>query len=65
LRQYITTHKASLDNYDFSGTNLTKDFYEKSLNSLLSKLGDNEISEKDAEMMSRLGFKNPKAFMPQ
>ena len=65
LRQYITTHKAGLDNYDFSGTNLTKDFYEKSLNSLLSKLEDNEISEKDAEMMSRLGFKNPKAFMPQ
>lgn len=65
LRQYITTHKASLNNYDFSGTNLTKDFYEKSLNSLLSNLGDNEISEKDAEMMSRLGFKNPKAFMPQ
>ena len=65
LRQYITTYKAGLDNYDFSGTNLTKDFYEKSLNSLLSNLGDNEISEKDAEMMSRLGFKNPKAFMPQ
>lgn len=65
LRQYITTHKAGLDNYDFSGTNLTKDFYEKSLNSLLSSLEDNEISEKDAEMMSRLGFKNPRAFMPQ
>ena len=65
LRQYITTYKAGLDNYDFSGTNLTKDFYEKSLNSLLSNLGDNEISEKDAEMMLRLGFKNPKAFMPQ
>ena len=65
LRQYIATHKASLDNYDFSGTNLTKDFYEKSLNSLLSSLGDNEISEKDAEVMLRLGFKNPKAFMPQ
>ena len=65
LRQYITTHKAGLDNYDFSGTNLTRDFYEKSLNSLLSKLGDNEISEKDVEMMSKLGFKNPKAFMPQ
>ena len=29
LRKYITTHKASLGNYDFSGTNLTKDFYEK------------------------------------
>jgi hypothetical protein len=63
LRKYITTHKASLGDYDFSGTTLTKDFYEKALNSLLSKLEDNEVNEKDAEMMLKLGFKNPGAFM--
>ena len=64
LRTYIDTHKKELGNkYDFSGTNLTQDFYEKSLTSLYNSLADG-VGDDDIKKMQLLGFKNPSAFKP-
>lgn len=65
LRAYIDTHKKELGNkYDFSGTNLTQDFYEKSLTSLYNSLADG-VGDDDIKKMQLLGFKNPSAFKPE
>ena len=65
LRNYIKTNylDKGFDQYDFSKTNVTSDYYKGMLNSLYNSLEDG-VSDDDIKKMQILGFKNPSAFKP-
>lgn len=65
LRNYIKTNylDKGFDQYDFSKTNVTSDYYKGMLNSLYTSLADG-VSDDDIKKMQILGFKNPLAFKP-
>lgn len=65
LRNYIKTNylDKGFDQYDFSKTNVTSDYYKGMLNSLYTSLADG-VSDDDIKKMQILGFKNPSAFKP-
>lgn len=65
LRNYIKTNylDKGFDQYDFSKTNVTSDYYKGMLNSLYTSLADG-VGDDDIKKMQILGFKNPLAFKP-
>lgn len=65
LRNYIKTNylDKGFDQYDFSKTNVTSDYYKGMLNSLYTSLADG-VGDDDIKKMQILGFKNPSAFKP-